>query len=98
MNYVPSVKTKWFILGLQLLHPKYENDLNIIEADEKNDAEKSCRKMFSRWLNTDELASWDKLITALRNVELNGVARNIERLLLQGEYITDMICSNSGLG
>ena len=43
--------------------------------------------MFSKWLNTDNLASWDKLIKALRNVQLNNVASDIEELLLQGEFI-----------
>ena len=47
--------------------------------------------MFSKWLNTDELASWDKLIKAVRIVQLNNVASDIEQLLLQGEYVTDMI-------
>ena len=93
MNHVvPSVNTQWYYLGLQLLEPKYENELNTIEADATNDAEKCCRKMLSKWLNTDELASWDKLIKALRIVQLNNVAKDIEHLLLQGEYITDLLC------
>ena len=46
--------------------------------------------MFSKWLNTDELASWDKLIKAVRIVQLNNVANDIEQLLLQGEYVTDL--------
>ena len=86
----PRVSTSWFSLGLQLLDPKYENELDTIEADTRNDATTSCRKMFSKWLNTDELASWDKLIKALRIVQLNNVANDIEQLLLQGEYVTDL--------
>ena len=86
----PRVNTSWFSLGLQLLDPKYENELDTIEADTRNDAATSCRKMFSKWLNTDELASWDKLIKALRIVLLNNVANDIEQLLLQGEYVTDL--------
>ena len=69
------------------MDPKYQNELNTIEADARNDAATSCRKMFSKWLNTDQLASWDKLIKALRIVQLNNVASDIERLLLQGELI-----------
>ena len=46
--------------------------------------------MFSKWLNTDELASWDKLIKALRIVQLNDVANDIEQLSCQGEYVTDL--------
>ena len=84
---IPSVAAKWFELGVVLLEPRYQNELDTIEADTRNDAATSCRKMFSKWLNTDELASWDKLIKALRIVQLNNVANNIEQLLLQGEYI-----------
>ena len=91
---IPSVKTEWYNLGLQLLDPKYDNELNTIEADTRNDAATSCRKMFNKWLNTDQLASWDKLIKALRIVQLNNVASDIEQLL-QGEYVTDLPLHNS---
>ena len=89
-HVIPYVKTEWYNVGLELLDPKYENELNTIEEDTKNDAATSCRKMFSKWLNTDKLASWDKLITALRIVQLNNVSSDIEQLLLQGEYVTDL--------
>ena len=87
---IPSVETEWYNLGLELLDPKYENELETIEAGTRNDAATSCRKMFSKWLNTDELASWDKLIKALRDVKLINVANDIEQLLLLGEYVTDL--------
>ena len=45
--------------------------------------------MFSKWLNTDKLASWDKLIKAVRIVQLNNVANDIGELLLHGEYVVD---------
>ena len=82
IHVIPSVATKWYEVGLMLLD---QNQLDIIEAD-RNDAATCCRKMFSKWLNTDELASWDKLIKALRIVQLNNVANDIQ-LLLQGEYV-----------
>jgi len=72
------------------LDPKYENELNTIEADTNNNAATSCRRMFTKWLNTEELASWDKLIKALRTIQLNNLASKIERLLLQGEYDIDL--------
>ena len=90
VNHVmPSVANHWYDLGLQLLDPKYENELNIIEAaDMKNDYKTCCRKMFSKWLNTDKLASWDKVIKALTLIGLDNVASNIKQLLgLQGEPI-----------
>ena len=85
---IPSITTKWFEIGVVLLDPKYQNELSTIEVDTRNDVATCCRKMFSKWLNTDELASWDKLINALRIVQLNNVAGHIEQLLLQGEYVT----------
>ena len=90
IHVVPLVNTKWHDLGVVLLEPKYENELNTIEVDTRNDVATCCRKMFSKWLNTDELASWDKLIKAVRIVQLNNVANDIEQLLLQGEYVTDL--------
>ena len=87
VNHVtPSVANRWYDLGLQLLDPKYENELNIIEAD-KDDIKTCCRKMFSKWLNTDKLASWDKVIEALTLIGLDNVASNIGQLLrIHGEF------------
>ena len=88
---VPSVANHWYDLGLQLLDPKYENELNIIEAaDMKNDTKTCCRKMFSKWLNTDKLASWDKVIEALTIIGLNNVASKIKTLLGQSELETEL--------
>ena len=71
-----------------LLDPNYQNELKIIEANTRNESvTTSCRKMFSKWLDTDKSASWDKLMKALRIVQLNNVANDIEQLLLQGEYV-----------
>ena len=42
--------------------------------------------MFSKWLNTDKLASWDKVIEALTLIGLESVASNIKQLLDQGEF------------
>ena len=53
--------------------------------------------MFNRWLNTDEQASWDKLIRALRYIQLNNVASDIEQMLLhaQSECVTSISLDNS---
>ena len=56
-----------------------------MEADTRNDSvTTSCRKMLEKWIDTDNSASWDKLIKALMIVQLNNVANDIEQLLLQG--------------
>ena len=88
-HVVPSVANHWYDLGLQLLDPKYENELDIIEGD-KNDTKTCCRKMFSKWLKTDELASWDKVIEALILIGLNNVASKIKTLLGQSELETEL--------
>ena len=44
--------------------------------------------MFSKWLNTDKLASWDKVIEALTLIGLDNVASNIGGMLKQGELHT----------
>ena len=93
IHVIPSVAAKWYQLGVLLLDSNCENELNTIEADTRNDAETCCRKMFSRWLNTDEQASWDRLIRALRrrHIQMNNVANDIEQMLLhvQGECVTN---------
>ena len=81
---IPHVATKWYELGLELLERKYQAELDIIEVDTRNDVSTCCRKMFRKWLNTDELASWDKVIKALRAFQLNNIASDVEKLL-QGE-------------
>ena len=91
IHVIPSVAAKWFELGVVLLDPNYQNELHVFEADTKNDVATCCRKMFSKWLNSDELATWDKLIKALRIVQLNNTASDIERLLLKSEYIIEYI-------
>ena len=74
------------------MDPKYENELNTIETDTRN-AATCCRKMLHKWLNTDEQPSWDKLIKALRKIQLSNIASDIEKLLLptQGEHVTGAI-------
>ena len=91
---IPLVATRWYDLGLELLprETKYEKELDTIEKDSKVEGTKTCcRKMLSKWLESQsDSASWDQLIQAVKNIELNNVANDIEQLLLQGEYVTDL--------
>lgn len=80
IHVTPLVTKKWCELGLLLLDPKYQNEIAFIEGDTRNDEAACCRKMFGKWLNTDELASWSKLIEALRILHLDDEARKIEQL------------------
>ena len=88
-NHVISLVAKrWYELGLELLETQYERELEIIDTNYMNDVVTCCRKMFSKWLETQsDNASWDQLIQAVKTIKLNDVANDIE-LLLQGECVT----------
>ena len=87
-HVIPSVANQWYDLGLQLLDPKYENELEIIEAtDTKNDSKTRCRIMFRIWLSTDKAPSWDKVIAALTLSGKVNVASNIKQLLKPSESL-----------
>ena len=84
IHVVPNAADHWYELGLLLLGAKYESHLHYIVSDTRNDARTCCKKMFKRWLDTDVLASWDKVIEALILVGLNNEASDIKQLLEQG--------------
>ena len=87
-HVVPSVAVKWYELGLELLETKHEKYLDVIESDgNKYDVQWCCRKMFRKWLETSDTATWDQLIEAIKSINLNDVASGIPSLLLQGEYV-----------
>ena len=89
---VPSVATKWYDLGLQLLDPKHAKELNVIEADTRDNVATCCRKMFSRWLNIEESPTWHKLLKALGDINLNNEASDIEQLLSKGKHCIFLAC------
>ncbi|XP_065896237.1 uncharacterized protein [Dysidea avara] len=83
-HVVPSVAVKWYELGLELLETKHEKYLDVIESDgNKYDVQWCCRKMFRKWLETSDTATWDQLIEAIKSINLNDVASGIPSLLLQ---------------
>ena len=92
-HVIPLVASRWYDLGLELLETQHERELDTIEKDSKVDGAKTCcRKMFSKWLETQsDNASWDQLIQAVKNIELTDVANDIEQLLLQGKYVTVLL-------
>ena len=81
-----SVGLKWHDLGIELLDSNNAvEDLDTIEAEYPTDLKKCCTKMFSMWLRKQPSASWNQLIEALRqpNIELDTLATKIEGMLLQ---------------
>ena len=81
-----SVGLKWHDLGIELLDSNNAvEDLDTIEAEHSTDLKKCCTKMFNMWLRKQPQASWNQLIEALRqpNIELDTLATKIEGMLLQ---------------
>ena len=78
IHVIPHISSKWHDLGLELLEQEDEIELHLINANYSNDISQCCRKMFVLWLNRDPAATWDRLIKALREVDLNNLATTIE--------------------
>ena len=76
------VSSKWYDLGLELLEQEDEETLNEIEINHSNDASKCCLQMFQLWLKKCTTATWNQLIKALREVDLNNLATTIEGMLM----------------
>ena len=90
LNYVirneSGVATRWYSLGLELLDSNTAV-LDVIKTSHQRDDDR-CREMFKKWLEMKPDASWSQLVTALNNIELNTVARNIKisKLSLKGNH------------
>ena len=88
-----GVSSKWHDLGLELLEQEDEEMLNQIESNNPNDVSKCCKEMFQLWLRKYTNATWNKLIEALVQVELNNLATTIEEMLIPTKEI---VCASVG--
>ena len=73
-----DIITQWRDLGLELVDSN--KILKVIEADHRNDVTTCCRVMFEKWLEVKPDASWDQLVTALKNIKLNTAADAVSKL------------------
>ena len=87
-HVVPLVATEWYDLGIQLLH---QNELKSIALNTRNNPNMCCEQMFYKWLMMDQIASWNKLIHAVEDIDLHYAAAVIENMLIQGENVTDLL-------
>ena len=81
-----KVGSKWHDLGIELLDSDNNfEELDKIEAEHPTDLNKCCTKMFQLWLRKQPTASWNQLIEALRqhNIELDSLADTITKMLCQ---------------
>ena len=72
-----EASVKWHDLGLELLDPKDEGKLNEIQYSGHRDVSARCKQMFQLWLERCPDATWEHLIQALKEVELNHLAAKI---------------------
>ena len=81
------VVTKWYDLGIELLEPEDIKALDEIQVNYPRDASTCCTKMFQLWLERQPEASWDHLIQALRefNIEINELKLELCKALNKGK-------------
>ena len=80
----------WKDLGIELLGVGSNDALNVI-SNSNTDVMKCCSAMFQLWLDRQPNASWRQLIEALKRLQLNYLADQIESKLI----ITLLKCDGS---
>ena len=73
----------WFDLGIELLDQNDVTKLNVIKSDTTKILSERCSEMFKLWLQRrpGPDASWRCLITALKKIDMNNLAYDVEKLL-----------------
>ena len=84
---------KWHDLGIELLDSDDVEELEKIEAENKSDLDKCCTKMFMLWLKKQPTTTWNQLLEALRqpDIELHALATKIKEMLLQKGYLINYV-------
>ena len=76
--------TKWKDLGIHLLGSGHSGKLDVIETNSPKNVEECCTNMFQYWLDVDPTATWNKLISALKEIGLNTLSEKLTMDLLKG--------------
>ena len=84
----PQVARKWYDLGIEL--SLNVDKLNNIEANNSRDIERCCTQMYQHWLNSDLLASREKLAVALQHIGYNTLAERVWNNSMEGNDV--IIC------
>ena len=81
---VNKIAKHWHTLGKMLLKEELVHTLLNIEENYPRDVQRCCSEMFECWLRIDTEATWDKLITALKEINQYQLAAKIEKDVLKG--------------
>ena len=71
----------WLLLGTELLNEKDTEALYMIKSD-ATECSVRCLEMFKLWLERQTRASWRCLLLAMRQIRMDNLAFDIEKLLL----------------
>ena len=86
-KYLKDVRSlfakNWYDVGLELLDPEDENQLDMIETSKSGNPNDCCVDMLHLWLQKQPNATWNQLIEALKSpgIELCDVAAKIDGML-----------------
>ena len=67
----------WYRLGLQLDIP--DSALQVIVTDHHNDCQKGMLMMLQKWLNICPNPTWRAVVTALRKINRDELAKRVEQ-------------------
>ena len=77
-----NVAQEWRKLGVQLLRSDQTNQLGIIAANNPQDVVRRCQCVLEKWLETSVPdATWNQLIEALKKIQLDYHASELEKKL-----------------
>ena len=86
---------KWRDLGMQLLQP---SDVGIIAQNHPGDVVGCCQRVLEEWLEKATDATWNQLIKALRSIELNHLAGQLEQMLTKRKNYHNIYSMVSRIG
>ena len=86
------VSADWHTLGMQL---GYDADkLNVIKENNHRNVEDCMKDMLIKWQQKYPNKGWSDIISALRNMDRNDVANEIERQYISGILKSFIKCIN----
>ena len=94
-----SATYKWYDLGIiELLEAEDLHALDEIQRNYPRDVGMCCTKMLQLWLERQPDASWEQLLQALKEVEMNDLASTIHEELVLSANRGKLCCTTSHLG
>ena len=83
-----GITSKWYDIGVELLDPGDEVDLDTINNNHPGDADKCTAVMLKLWLARKSEASWNVLLKALKepHIKLYFLASSIDAMLFKGIF------------